>query len=354
MLSLKPTKISRGKAIDSLIQSLDDIQKVTCLFKKSIASSIDNVKDYCTILRNEVQVATEEAIQQIIDFNDDLKREIDEYEKECIVYNTSSHESKNVFYSMISELELFHKEKIDYLKQSDINEDVVVESRQLATNLTKKADLELKNMKDSIFKGKFLKFEKNKYKLCKSAVGSLSCFKNLDSLIVLDKQKQLMSLCEFTQCQKWNLIYRATQDGFEADNFHSKCDDKPNTLVIVKSENGNVFGGYTEQSWSHCEQGVKEDLNAFVFSFINSKYTPLKMKCIDTRAAVWCDSKFGPCFNGAFKIDNSSNTNMNSSSDLSNYKHSEWTDTDLANDAKSFLAGTFNFKTFEIEVYTKE
>jgi len=124
--------------------------------------------------------------------------------------------------------------------------------------------------------------------------------------------------------------------------------------VIIKSENGNVFGGYTEQSWSHCEQGVKEDLNAFVFSFINSKYTPLKMKCIDTRAAVWCDSKFGPCFNGAFKIDNSSNTNMNSSSDLSNYKHSEWIDTDLANDAKSFLAGTFNFKTFEIEVYTKE
>jgi hypothetical protein len=145
---------------------------------------------------------------------------------------------------MISELELFHKEKIDYLKQSDINEDFVVESRQLATNLTKKADLELKNMKDSIFKGKFLKFEKNKYKLCKSAVGSLSCFKNLDSLIVLDKQKQLMSLCEFTQCQKWNLIYRATQDGFEADNFHSKCDDKPNTLIIVKSVNGNIFGTY--------------------------------------------------------------------------------------------------------------
>jgi hypothetical protein len=353
MLSLKPTRISRGKAIDSLIQSLDEIQKVTCLFKNGIASSVDNVKEYCTLLRNEVQVATEEAIQQIIDFNDELKREIDEYEKECIEFNTSNHESKNVFYTLISELELFHKEKMDYLKQTDINEDIVIESKGIALSLSKKADGELKNLKDSIFKGKFLKFDKNKYKLSKSSVGCLSCFKNLDSLIVLDKQKQFMSLCEFTSCQKWNLLYRATQDGFEATHFHSKCDNKPNTLVIIKSENGNVFGGYTEQSWEHSG-GVKQDSNAFVFSFINSKYTPLKMKCVDSSAAIWCDSKFGPYFNGGFMIDNNSNTNTTSLSELTNFKHSECTELSDSNDAKSFLAGSYNFKTFEIEVYTKE
>jgi hypothetical protein len=43
------------------------------------------------------------------------------------------------------------------------------------------------------------------------------------------------------------LIYRASQDGFEANDFHSKCDQKPNTLMIIKSEHGNIFGGYTEQ-----------------------------------------------------------------------------------------------------------
>ena len=59
-----------------------------------------------------------------------------------------------------------------------------------------------------------------------------------------------MALCEFPIDQIWNLIYRASQDGFEIANFHSKCDDKPNTLGVIKSENNeNVFGGYTEQSW---------------------------------------------------------------------------------------------------------
>jgi len=36
--------------------------------------------------------------------------------------------------------------------------------------------------------------------------------------------KDLMTLCEFPVDQEWNLIYRASQDGFEASNFDSKCD----------------------------------------------------------------------------------------------------------------------------------
>lgn len=53
-----------------------------------------------------------------------------------------------------------------------------------------------------------------------------------------------MSLCEFSADQEWNSLYRASQDGFEAAQFHSKSDNKPNTLVLIKSANGNVFGGY--------------------------------------------------------------------------------------------------------------
>jgi len=51
------------------------------------------------------------------------------------------------------------------------------------------------------------------------------------------------------------LIYSASRDGFEADQFHSKCDKNPNTFIIIQSTNGNLFGGYTEQSWSG--NGVK-------------------------------------------------------------------------------------------------
>ena len=39
------------------------------------------------------------------------------------------------------------------------------------------------------------------------------------------------------------LIYRASRDGFGADEFHSKCDGKRDTLSIIQTTNGYVFGG---------------------------------------------------------------------------------------------------------------
>ena len=48
---------------------------------------------------------------------------------------------------------------------------------------------------------------------------------------------------------KWRLLFRASRDGFAAAAFHSKCDNKGPTVTIVKSGN-NIFGGFTEVSWS--------------------------------------------------------------------------------------------------------
>ena len=46
----------------------------------------------------------------------------------------------------------------------------------------------------------------------------------------------------------YTLIYRASRDGWAASAFHSFCDRKGPTVVIVKS-GYNIFGGYTAQHW---------------------------------------------------------------------------------------------------------
>lgn len=51
-----------------------------------------------------------------------------------------------------------------------------------------------------------------------------------------------------TKCS-WKLIYRASEHNYTAKSFHQYCDDKGPTLVLVKSTNGCIFGGYTTQSW---------------------------------------------------------------------------------------------------------
>jgi len=47
---------------------------------------------------------------------------------------------------------------------------------------------------------------------------------------------------------EWRLLFRASRDGFTAENFHSRCNNKGPTVTIVQSGE-NIFGGFTEKSW---------------------------------------------------------------------------------------------------------
>ena len=47
----------------------------------------------------------------------------------------------------------------------------------------------------------------------------------------------------------WHLCYRASDDGWKAQDFHKKCDHVGSTVTLVRCEN-NIFGGYTDQSWN--------------------------------------------------------------------------------------------------------
>jgi hypothetical protein len=46
----------------------------------------------------------------------------------------------------------------------------------------------------------------------------------------------------------WQLCYRASTHGWYAKDFHSKCDNKGPTIVLVKV-NEFIFGGFTDTNW---------------------------------------------------------------------------------------------------------
>ena len=56
-------------------------------------------------------------------------------------------------------------------------------------------------------------------------------------------------LREWVGNYKWRLIYRASEHGYTAKSFHECCDDKEQTLIVIKSSEGWIFGGYAAQSW---------------------------------------------------------------------------------------------------------
>ncbi len=90
-----------------------------------------------------------------------------------------------------------------------------------------------------------------------------------------------------------NLLYKATADSDKASAFHSKCDEAKSTLVLVETDKGKRFGGYTSCSWSgDCVD--KKDEDAFVFSLDKMQV----YENIPGEDAIGCYPKFGPIFLG--------------------------------------------------------
>ncbi len=177
-------------------------------------------------------------------------------------------------------------------------------------------------------------------------------------------------MCQFPESQGWDLKYRASRDGFSGKNFHSKCDGVSNTLTIIKTTNGNIFGAFAEKAWTN---GSVADQKAFIISLINKENKPFKAMISSTSPqgqvngssgynyyALYCESSYGPSFGYdnrnstvGILIASDSNANQSSSSNFGYaFKHQDYP----AGTAKSktILAGSQNFQTTEIEVFTKK
>ncbi len=218
MLSIKLTKVSRGEVFDSLIKLLDVLQEKTSLIKLGIENSDDFVKEHCLDLRSEVQLTTEEVLLQVNEISTKLIKQIDEYEQKLIKSNKINTGPINHFNKIVKEMELFHSNDSEYLKKYEVDNKVIKKSNEDVINLIKKAESEIENLKDVIFNGSILKFDKNKQQVNNLILGSIKIEKlKIDSFILLNcsQNKMLMSLCEFPINQQWNLIYRASQHGFE-------------------------------------------------------------------------------------------------------------------------------------------
>ena len=83
---------------------------------------------------------------------------------------------------------------------------------------------------------------------------------------------QLADVCEFPSGHNWELRYRASRDGFEVKDFHANCDGVKNTLSVIKSSHGNIFG-FTEKPWT-SKGCVVSDPKAYIFSLVNKENKP--------------------------------------------------------------------------------
>ncbi|CAG8740268.1 6570_t:CDS:1, partial [Racocetra fulgida] len=111
---------------------------------------------------------------------------------------------------------------------------------------------------------------------------------------------------------KFDLIYLASLEDFSINKFHSKCDNKEPTVVIIKVRNsGEIIGGYNPLNWRSTELMKNRNLpsnvyndykcetsRSFIFSLFSlSNRTIPKLSHVTSKqeAIIWSIDK-GPCF----------------------------------------------------------
>ena len=165
-------------------------------------------------------------------------------------------------------------------------------------------------------------------------------------------ENDLIKLCKLSKNSEFDLLYRASRDGFEAARFHAKCDEETQTLTIIRTTNGCIFGGFTAIEWD-CTSGYKVDPKAFIFSLVNFSSMPLFIPVKSGgKQSIFCKVELGPTFGDGHDIMiwSDSNTSTESYSNLGSSYDFTLFECGRAK-AQSFLAGSRNFQVSEIEVF---
>ncbi|KAK8809803.1 hypothetical protein WA158_000746 [Blastocystis sp. Blastoise] len=127
--------------------------------------------------------------------------------------------------------------------------------------------------------------------------------------------------------KKWKLLFRASEHEYKVSEFHKYCDNKGETVTIIKhkghNNNINIFGGYTDNIWD-SSTGWKPYSKEFLFTLSNEHNIPpaqYDYTNSDRSKAIYCNSSYGPVFGsgGDITICDQCHSNTNSYCNATRY-----------------------------------
>ena len=141
------------------------------------------------------------------------------------------------------------------------------------------------------------------------------------------------------------LLYRGSRDGDRTKTCHELCDNKKNVLIIIQSDTGYMFGGYSKIGFktNNIRDEWKIDNNCFLFSVNLKKIYPVIR---DKEAICHIKETFGLCFfNGLGFYDNFMNETTNKIHTLIKEYYND------VNEDFEMNGGNQFFKCKELEVF---
>ena len=136
---------------------------------------------------------------------------------------------------------------------------------------------EINNLKQQINSMK-IEFEKKNKEISEQLFSLLNkqnilnnkIFKNLIENAIIEKREEIKN-----KNIGWKLIYKASRDGGSVTDCHSKCNNISDTVSIIFSSTGRIFGVYRNIA-INGDGPWRIDNNAFIFSVDNNKIYRVK------------------------------------------------------------------------------
>ncbi|KAJ5077806.1 pep-cterm sorting domain-containing protein [Anaeramoeba ignava] len=148
--------------------------------------------------------------------------------------------------------------------------------------------------------------------------------------------------------------FSAKKNGFNSQNWHKAVDGKGKTLVIIKTTDNFIFGGFTQVGFNG-DTGRINDSNAFIFSLRNDKGDRIPAKFTYKQShAIYSGLSYGPMFgDGTYGNDFWLSSNLQPGYSNIGYSYNLPNGiTYNTNEGKSYLAGSFNsWVVDEVETY---
>ena len=285
------------------MNELHSYSKIFCTYK--------NPKDVITILKKQKFEIIEKNDFSQISFKTPLPNGKNQLvELKLTKWAIETNDIIKLLFDEIKEIKENMKNEISSIKQNYESEikglkDNIINYQKEISNL----NISISNYKNEILntknENKLLLDEINKLKTVSDSLGLYQ--KNKISFLDIRTVESLYSLNFIFDYIRQNdrefifknikLLYRGSRDGDSTKICHELCDNKQNVLIIIKSDNGYIFGGYSKIGFKISE--VEEymiDNNSFLFSVNLQKIYPVIK---DQKVICHLSESLGLCFDSS-------------------------------------------------------
>ena len=251
--------------------------------------SIKNYNNYIKINANYDKTISEEEYERKIYLNE-------------LIFNSAWDTVTKAYKQIVFEIKKDYTKKILIENKYYINIIIPVDYeyyKQINLTIPKKIKTDIDTFQNLIYEIKFLN---EKIDLLKNKLNDKTkMFFNISSIIRNDFDKQIKLVNWIEQKLNKNiileLIFKMTENGFTAKDFHHYCDNKGPTLILIKTSNNEIIGGFTTLNWeTTTERENKYDELGLTFLFsltLNKKFDMIKLY---TYPAIQNAANLGPSF----------------------------------------------------------